>query len=133
MYWIQAHRLIQLSLSLSLTHRVHGGQALPGRPGQHAAGAGAGHVQPEVRRGAGHQVPGASALQADQEQPGLGAHRGPPAGHPLPQALHLRLAKPGADPGRGRQDLLHHHQVRLVALKGRLGVSVNTLRCRVGG
>lgn len=95
----------------SCVRRVPGVQAVPHRPGQHAARAGPGPVQQEVRGGLGHQVPRPSALQEDQEQPGLGHHPGPPARHPLQEALHLRLAEPGEDPGGGRQDQLHHHQV----------------------
>lgn len=92
-------------------HRVSGVQTLQDRPGQHSAGAGPGSVQPEVRGGAGHQVPGASALQEDQEQPRLSHHPGSATWDSFQEALHLRLPEPGEDPGRGRQNQLHHHQV----------------------
>lgn len=88
-----------------------GVQTVQDRPGQHAAGAGPGPVQQEVRGGIGHQVPGPSALQEDQEQPRLGHHRGPSPRHPLQEALHLRLPEPGENPGRRRQNQFHHHQV----------------------
>lgn len=77
------------------------GQAVSHRLGQHAEGAGPGSVQQEVRRGTGHQVSRASALQEDQEQPRLGDHRGFAAGNPLQEALHVRLAKPREDTGGG--------------------------------
>lgn len=86
--------LISQSVSMSLIHRQPRGQTVSHRPGQHAEGAGPGSVQQEVRRGTGHQVSRASALQEDQEQPRLGDHRGPAAGHPLQEALHVRLAEP---------------------------------------
>lgn len=108
---VKGNKDFQRVLSVSRVLRVHGVQAVQDRLGQHAAGAGPGSVQQEVRRGIGHQVPRPSALQEDQEQPGLGHHRRPPPRHPLQEALHLRLPEPGADPGGRRQNQLHHHQV----------------------
>lgn len=95
-----------------LVSRVLGVQAVQNRPGQHAARAGPRSLQQEVWGGIGHQVPRPSALQKDQEQPGLGHHRGPSPRHPLQEALHLRLPEPGEDPGCRWQNQLHHHQVR---------------------
>lgn len=82
-----------------LVNRVLGVQAVQDRLGQHAARAGPRSLQQEVWGGIGHQVPRPSALQKDQEQPGLGHHRGPSPRHPLQEALHLRLPEPGEDPG----------------------------------
>ena len=87
MYLVTLHHCIKRSVnhsSISLDPpRLPGGQAVQDRPGQHPARAGPGPVQQEVRRGTGHQVSRPSALQADQEQPGLGHHRGPAARHSL--------------------------------------------------